>query len=140
MNRQLRRLTAGLLILSIAGTTQAGVIGHSIPSDRERIAALLNREDVAAELVGRGITPQDAKARVAALTDTEAAALAGQIDALPAGGFVQVLAALGMVIVYGIPILIGAAALAVVGIAKGVGHLATALAKGPTAPAPAPAE
>jgi hypothetical protein len=34
MNRQLRRLIAGLLALSIATATQADVIGHSTPTAR----------------------------------------------------------------------------------------------------------
>lgn len=33
-----------------------------------------------------GVTRADAEARVAALTDAEAATMAGQIDSLPAGG------------------------------------------------------
>jgi hypothetical protein len=32
------------------------------------------------------VSPEDVKARVAALTDDEAAQLAGRIDSLPAGG------------------------------------------------------
>ena len=132
---QLRRLTAGLLVLSIATATQADVIGHSIPTDRERIAAYLDREEVGAELVRHGIAPENAKARVAALTDAEAAALAGRMDSAPAGGVLGAVAIL--VIVYAA---IGVVALAAVGIGKGVVHLAKAVAKGPTAPAPTAAE
>jgi hypothetical protein len=135
MNRPLRRLTACVLALSIATTTQAGIIGHSIPNDRERIAAYLDREDLGAELVRHGVTPQDAKARVAALTDAEAVALAGRMDSAPAGGgdpISLLFAAIG-VLAFGV-------VLAVVGIAKGIGHLAKAVAKGPTGPAPLPVE
>ena len=39
-----------------------------------------------AQLQNLGIAKADAQARVAALTDDEAATLAGRIDSLPAGG------------------------------------------------------
>ena len=48
-----------------------------------------------AQLEAYGVSPADAKARVAASTDAEAAELAAGIDTLPAGGFVQALAAVG---------------------------------------------
>jgi hypothetical protein len=136
MNCPLRRLTAGLLVLSIATTTQAEIIGHSMPTDRERIGAYLDREEVGAELVRHGLTPESAKARVAALTDAETAALAGKIDALPAGGFIQLLLLAPMAIFY----IAAAAVTAVAAIGVGVVHLAKAVAKGPTGPAAVPAE
>ena len=54
-------------------------------------AALEDRGAVAAQLQAFGIAPQDAMARVAALTDAEVAALAERIDALPAGGISGIL-------------------------------------------------
>lgn len=86
MNRHLQRLTAGLLVLSIASTAQAELVGHSSATDRERIAAFLDREDVAAQLASRGVAAAAAKARVAALTEAEAAELASRLDSVPAGG------------------------------------------------------
>jgi hypothetical protein len=86
MNRPLRRLTAGLLVLSIATTAHAELIGASIPTDRERIAVFLEREEVGAELMRHGVSVEQAKARAAALSEHEAANLAGQIERLPAGG------------------------------------------------------
>jgi hypothetical protein len=132
---QLRRLTAGLLVLSIATATQADVISHSIPNDRERIAAHLNRKDVGAQLVRHGVTAQDAKARVAALSDAEAAALAGRMDSAPAGGGDPISLAFAAIGILAVGVV-----LVVVGIAKGIEVLAKAVAKGPTAPAPVPAE
>jgi hypothetical protein len=41
---------------------------------------------VIAQLEKLGVNTSDAQVRVAALTDAEAASLAGQIDSLPAGG------------------------------------------------------
>jgi hypothetical protein len=51
-----------------------------------RLAAALQRDDVIAALQARGVSPDQARARVAALSDAEAAQLAEQIDAVPAGG------------------------------------------------------
>jgi hypothetical protein len=55
-------------------------------AERERIASFLEREDVRQQLLAQGVSPTQAKARVAALTDEEARQLAGQVDSLPAGG------------------------------------------------------
>ena len=46
----------------------------------------LQRADVVAALQARGVSVDDARARVAALTDAEAAQVAAQIDQAPAGG------------------------------------------------------
>jgi hypothetical protein len=97
MITKLRRLIASLLVVSIAGLglplpAQAGMVGTdavvtaSSPAERERIATFLDREDVRMQLQAQGVSPEDVKARVAALTDDEAAQLAGRIDSLPAGG------------------------------------------------------
>ncbi len=53
---------------------------------RGRIQAWLAREDVSRQLQEYGVSAQDTQMRVAALTDEEARALAGKLDALPAGG------------------------------------------------------
>jgi len=124
MNRQLCRLTACLLTLSVATTTQAEMIGRSIPTDRERISAFLEREEVGAELLRSGVLVQDAKARVAALSDAEAAALAGRMDPLPAGGFVQIIAAMAMAAAAAIPIIVGAVVVVVGGTVALVGAMA----------------
>ncbi len=52
---------------------------------RAKIRSLLAREEVQARLRAQGIDPAEAKARVAALSDTEAREIARRIDALPAG-------------------------------------------------------
>jgi len=94
MIAQLRRLIASLLIVSIAGIglplpAQAGIVstGAALASaERDRIAAVLERADVRAQLEAHGVRAADVNARVAALTDEEAAQLAGKLDSLPAGG------------------------------------------------------
>ena len=52
---------------------------------RDTVATFMNRSDVAGQLQALGLSAKDAKDRVAALTDSEVAKLAGQIDSLPAG-------------------------------------------------------
>jgi hypothetical protein len=90
----LRRFIASLLIISISGLgfvlpVQAALL----PTDsavavagRERIVAALERAEVAKQLQAYGVDPADVKARVAALSDEEAAQLAARLDSLPAGG------------------------------------------------------
>jgi hypothetical protein len=85
----LRRLVASLLILATAMTAapvQAAMLAANAGPDHQRIAAALERDDVRAQLAARGVSLGEAQARVAALTDAEAAELAARIDALPAGG------------------------------------------------------
>lgn len=80
----LRRLLVSVLVISIglplpaqAGMlpTQTALSGAS--TARERLVSLLERH---------GVNPAEVKARVAALSDDEAAQLASRIDQLPAGG------------------------------------------------------
>lgn len=94
----IKRVLACLLIgtFTFAGftqTVQAAMIGteqvaaaDSARHNHARIIAALDRPDVVAQLEQFGVSKSDAQARVAALTDDEAATLAGQIDTLPAGG------------------------------------------------------
>ena len=83
-----RRLIAGLLILSLVLPlpVHAGMVATENLLERERIATLLERADVQAQLQAYGVSPGEVKARVAALTDAEAAELAARLDELPAGG------------------------------------------------------
>lgn len=52
---------------------------------RERLLAALEREDVARVLAERGVDLAQARLRVAALSDAEAARLGAEIDSAPAG-------------------------------------------------------
>ena len=83
-----RRLIASLLILSLATPlpAHAGMVATENLLERERISTVLERADVQAQLHAYGVSPAEVKARVAALTDGEAAELATRIDSLPAGG------------------------------------------------------
>lgn len=60
-----------------------GVTGAA--EQRAYVDAMLTRADVAAALQERGIDLQQAKARVAALTDAEVAHVAHTLDTAPAG-------------------------------------------------------
>lgn len=70
---------------AMIGTEQALAETHA-QRDQSRIAATLERPEVIAHLEQLGVAKADAQARVAALSDEEAATLAAQIDSLPAGG------------------------------------------------------
>jgi hypothetical protein len=85
----LRRLVASLLILTTGLTAvpvQAAMLAASGGTDHQRVMALMERDDVRAQLAARGVGLDEARARVASLSDAEAADLAARIDALPAGG------------------------------------------------------
>lgn len=104
VNRMKRALVYAALVsttfVGFAQSAQAALIGteqvHSATAattaaaateqNRARIAAALDRPDVAKQLESMGVNKDDAQARVAALSDAEAAQLAGRIDSLPAGG------------------------------------------------------
>ena len=64
---------------SIIGASQAEL-------GRRKLERYLEREEVRAGLEKNGVTPEAARARVDALSDDEAATVAGKIDTLPAGG------------------------------------------------------
>ncbi len=93
MIAKLRRVLSGALIVSIAGLglplpASAGMVATDTAiatAARDRIDSVLERADVRAQLETRGVSPAEVKARVAALSDAEAAQLAHQIDSLPAG-------------------------------------------------------
>lgn len=89
------RLVSRLLIVCLIGLpfqAHAGLIGTSEVANaaqaaaaRDKVLSFVGRTDVAGQLEALGLSTGDAKARVAALTDSEVAQLAGRIDQLPAG-------------------------------------------------------
>jgi len=93
--KTMRRFIAAVLVTCIAGSAlplnaHAGMLSteSALRADHARIAAFLDREDVRAKLEKYGAGSADVQARVAAMTDEEAALLAARIDELPAGGVV----------------------------------------------------
>jgi len=79
-----KQLTATLVLICFTGTSQAGMI--ATPADRSQLLGVLERVEVQAQLQAHGVSVEQAKARVMALSDAEATQLAAQIDSLPAGG------------------------------------------------------
>lgn len=92
LNRMICRfLAVALLLLPFQGA-QAGMIGSSevigaasAQADRGAVLSFLSRNQTVRELQRLGLDAQAATERVAAMTDDEAGALAGKINALPAG-------------------------------------------------------
>ena len=66
---------------------------------RARVLAALERADVTAALVERGVSLDQARDRIAALTDAEAAHVARQIDNAPAGGVSNLVGAIVFIFV-----------------------------------------
>lgn len=88
--------------------------------DRARLRALLDREDVQAQLRAYGVSAEEAAVRVNALTDQEVEHVVRRLDEVPAGGNPGALIALlVVVVVYG-------AVYAAVGIALLIGLVITA--------------
>jgi len=84
----MKKLTGLLLAMVLAvpvPQVYAGMISTPSP-ERSRVLQLVERPEVAQQLEKLGITPEQAKERVAAMSESEVASLAGKLDQLPAGG------------------------------------------------------
>jgi hypothetical protein len=87
-------LTICMLLLSVPHESAlAAMIGTETVLDMKRsqeardyVDRTLAREDVQAALIGQGIDPLEAKARIDSLSDAEIISLAAQLEQLPAGG------------------------------------------------------
>lgn len=95
-SRLLKKAGTLLLATSLLGASiapaQAAMVGTAQviaaeqgAIDRARLASMLEREDLQRQLSAMGVDVQQAKARVAGLTDAEVARLNQQIGQLPAG-------------------------------------------------------
>jgi len=73
----------GVAVAEMLGTDAVVETRHGERLDR--VQAVIAREDVARTLQRLGVDPEEAKRRVAALTEAELARLEGRIDAVPAG-------------------------------------------------------
>lgn len=68
----------------MVGTDQ--VISQStVSADREKVIQFVERSDVQQQMQSLGVDPDEAKQRVATLSDSEIQKLAGKIDEMPAG-------------------------------------------------------
>src|SRR5579885_649772 len=80
-------------VIALPVPAQAGLVGTAQVAAAERgaaartgLAAMVARADVQRQLESLGVSPAEAGARIAALSDDEAAALQERIDGLPAAG------------------------------------------------------
>lgn len=98
-------LVFGLVFLQLPiGRARTAMIGterlldvSETEAERERIRVFLAREDVRAQFVSLGISPEEATARVDALSNREVKQLTAKLDKLPAGqgAFVALIVAAG---------------------------------------------
>ena len=66
--------------------TEDALQAPSASPARERVAAFLQREDIAKAIQAQGVSSQATLERVNAMTDAEVAQLAQRVDNAPAGG------------------------------------------------------
>jgi hypothetical protein len=96
-SRLLKKTGTLLLATSLLGASiapaQAAMVGTAqvIAAEqgalnRAQLASMLEREDLQGQLAAMGVDVQQAKTRVASLTDAEVARINQQIEKLPAGG------------------------------------------------------
>ncbi len=82
-----------LNLVGLSAPAQAALIGTDAlaaastrQASEQKVQAALARDDVSRQLQKMGVNPDEARQRVAALSDRELAGLSGKIDRLPAGG------------------------------------------------------
>jgi hypothetical protein len=74
------------MIPTPAASTPTSTPASTPTSQRDRVMSLIERPEVARQLEKMGIPAEQAKARVAAMSEDEVAMVAGKLDSLPAGG------------------------------------------------------
>ncbi len=98
-SRNLQRAMAGIILVAfclfnvIVAPAQAALVSTATllqtqDNDlaRQKVSEFLTRHDVARHLQTWGVAPDEAQARVDAMTDQEVNILAAKIDLVPAGG------------------------------------------------------
>ncbi len=82
-----------LNLVGLSAPAQAALIGTDAlaaastrQASEQKIQTALARDDVSRQLQKMGVNPDEARQRVAALSDRELAGLSDKIDRLPAGG------------------------------------------------------
>ena len=66
-------------------TTQEVLAAGDGAADRARVLAFLDRAEVREQIAALGVDPNEAAARIAALSDAQVREIAGQLEELPAG-------------------------------------------------------
>lgn len=98
-NRCLRKTVSGIMVLAFGflsvfvAPLQAAMVQtadvlseRQAQSERQKVADFMERQDVARQLEAWGVDAEEARARVAAMTDEEIHLLSQKIDQMPAGG------------------------------------------------------
>jgi hypothetical protein len=72
----------------MVGTDEAAasVEPAKLDADREKLRAFMERPEVAEKLKAMGVSADEAKSRVGALSDKEVHMIVSKVDMLPAGG------------------------------------------------------
>jgi|CXWL01.1.fsa_nt_gi hypothetical protein len=91
-----RILAASMVVLPFQA--HAGLIGTDRAASATLATNAVSRSELAVQLGMLGLAPEAASERVAALTDTEVASLAGQIEERPAGGSFLMIAVLAFLL------------------------------------------
>jgi hypothetical protein len=86
-------VAAALFVTSLPiGAARAGMVTtdqlveqRAAAGDRERLAAILLRDDVRQQMEALGVDRDEAMARLASLSDQEVQQIAGRVDEMPAG-------------------------------------------------------
>lgn len=73
-------------LLAAMVSTDAAISDKKADEARDHLKSLISRNDIRKSLLSQGIDPDEAKIRVESLSDSEAIAVADQIEQLPAGG------------------------------------------------------
>src|SRR5688572_1880960 len=87
-----RGIIASLLIVCVpsssvtAGMIRTEKVVADMAAERERIRDFVQREDVQQRIVALGVTPEEASARVASLSNAEVTKISEYLDRMPAGG------------------------------------------------------
>lgn len=97
MSSIMKRVMAALVSVSLVSTYSLPAYAGMVTTeqmiqeqfealDKTALISALDREEVRQQLVDRGVDPEYAKQRIAALSDAQISEIKGNIDQLPAGG------------------------------------------------------
>ena len=73
-------------LLAAMVPTEATIYKNKAQNARDHLKTLISRNDIKNAMISKGIDPDEAKARVDILSDSEVIEVADKIEQLPAGG------------------------------------------------------
>jgi hypothetical protein len=83
-------------------TTDSLITSMSAQQDRDKVLNFFSREDVSSQFRSLGLTPDEARSRVQAMSDEEVRQIAGKLDQIPAGqdalGFIAFMIILALLV------------------------------------------